>query len=71
MSDITKIPYTELIKDKYESLADIDVCTTALEIGVTTYSNGRSTQKRLSVNRGIVDMIDAELARRKQVDTKR
>lgn len=64
MEDITKIPHTELMKDKHESLADITVCKSALDMGVTTYGKGRSVQRRLEGNQGIVKKIDAELARR-------
>lgn len=65
MEDITKIPHTELMEDKHTSLADIDVCRAALGMGVTTYGNGKNTQRRLEVNQDIVKKIDAELARRK------
>lgn len=64
MEDITKMPHTELMKDKTESLAFIEVCQSALDMGVTTYGNGKSVQRRLEVNQGIVRKIDAELARR-------
>ncbi len=65
MEDITEIPHTELMKDKHESIADIDVCQLALAQGVTTYGKGRSVRERLKVNQGIVAKIDTELARRK------
>jgi hypothetical protein len=66
MEEIAKIPYTELIRDRDESVADISVCETALSLGITTYGDGKSTQRRLEVNQGVVEKIDAELARRKQ-----
>ena len=68
MTDITKIPHTELMKDKHESLADINVCRAALGMGVATYGNGKSTQKRLDTNKRIVKKIDAERARRETDD---
>lgn len=64
MEDITKIPHTELMKDKHESLADIDVCRTALDMGVTTYGNFQKVRERLEGNQDIVRKIDAELSRR-------
>lgn len=65
MEDITKIPHTELMQDKHESLADITVCQSALDMGVTTYGNGKSVQERLWAAQDKVAKIDAELARRK------
>ena len=65
--DITKIPTEELLTDRVESLQDIQVCRTALAQGITEYSNGKSVQHRLDVNREIVVKIDSELARRKEL----
>jgi len=61
--DITTIPTQELLDDKAESLADIEVCELALLHNIVSYSRG-SVQYRLDTNRDIVAVIDAELARR-------
>jgi hypothetical protein len=61
--DIEQIPIQELIDDRAASLADIEVCKLAILHGIQNYSGG-STQKRLDINQGIVDMIDKELVRR-------
>ena len=57
---ISEIPIEELIKDKEESLKDIDTCTIALSHGVTNYSGGL-VNDRMEVNKGIVKKIDKEL----------
>ena len=62
--DIKIIPMDELLKDKAESVVDIQDCKNALDVGLKQYSGG-SVQKRLDVNQGIIDKIDIELARRK------
>ena len=61
--NIEKIPKQELLKDREESLADIEVCKKALLIGVTNYSGG-STQERLDINKQILEKIDVEILRR-------
>ena len=62
--DITKMPIEELLKDKQESLADIQNCQIALRISIIEYSGG-SVQERLDINQKIVDKINQELKRRK------
>lgn len=61
--DITKAPDAELLIDRAESIADIQVCELALLHGIQTYSGG-SVAERLEGNRKIVEKIDVELARR-------
>ena len=60
---IEMIPTEELLKDKKESLADIEICKEALMLNITTYSRG-SVQERLEVNQKIVKQINEELGRR-------
>lgn len=62
--EMAEIPIEELIKDREESLVDIQVCENALLVGIHAYSGG-STRERLEVNKKIVAKIDAELERRK------
>ena len=57
------ISLEELLKDKHESLADIQNCTIALRIGIIEYSSG-SVQERLDINQKIVNIINEELKRR-------
>ncbi|MBU3956448.1 OmpA family protein [bacterium] len=61
--DIEKIPIEELLKDKEESLLDIENCKMALKVGIVKYSGG-SVQERLEINQKIVEKIDKELERR-------
>jgi hypothetical protein len=61
--DMTKFTVAEMMKDRAESIEDIDICIRALAIGVTEYSGG-NVSHCLEVNRKIVDMIDKELIRR-------
>lgn len=63
MTDITTIPTKELLEDLRESRYDITLCETALKLSIVDYSDG-SVQSRLNTNQKIVDMIEAELARR-------
>lgn len=70
MTDTTKIPHTELMRDRDELLADITVCQSALDMGVTTYGNGKSVQERLWVDQDKVAKVDAELARRLKIASK-
>lgn len=63
MKDIKTIPTSELLKDKMESEKDIDVCQSALLLGIKTYSAG-SVQERLDTNQLIIVKIDVELKRR-------
>ena len=60
---IEEIPIEELRTDRIESPNDIIVCERALAHGISEYSGG-STERRLKVNRGIVNLIDVELERR-------
>ena len=65
--DIKTIPMKDLLKDKAESIQDVQDCTTALKVGVTTYSGG-SVQERLDVNQSIVVKIDNEIKRREEAE---
>ncbi len=62
--EIEKIPTDELLKDKEDSLTDIEVCKKALLVGITEHK-GMLTQTRLEINQKIVDKINSELERRK------
>jgi hypothetical protein len=61
--DITKMSEEEIIKDRLDSLADIEICAHALRNDVTEYSGG-SVMDRMETNWGIVKKVDAELKRR-------
>ncbi len=63
--NIEKFTTEELLKDKAESLKDIDICQRGLEIGLNTYSGGEKVKDRLKINQKIVEKIDKELERRK------
>lgn len=63
--DIKTISLHELVQDKQESLADIEICKQALAIGIHEYTRGR-VQDRLETNIKIVEKIDEELKRRTQ-----
>jgi hypothetical protein len=65
MTDITTIPMEELLEDRAASAIDIAVCKRALALGVLEYGKGGSVQERLEGNRMIIEVIDAEIARRK------
>jgi hypothetical protein len=66
MKDIKLIPLEELIKDRDESEKDIDVCETAMRIGIKEYSAG-SVQQRLDTNRLILIKINEEIKRRESM----
>lgn len=66
MSDITGIDLAELLNDREEALRDIFICDLALLVGVVEYSGG-SVQERRDKNLQIVEAIEAELARRGNV----
>ena len=59
--DIKTIPINELRDDLAASLGDIRVCELALLHKIDTYSGGDSTQRRLDVNKAIVEMINERL----------
>ena len=63
MIDITTIPTQELLKDKADSIIDIEVCKDAILLGVMVY-NRYLVQERLDNNRMFVRRIDKELKRR-------
>lgn len=65
MEDITKIPEEELRKDLEDSYADIINCEAALLVSITSYSGG-SVQERLDANKGFIEAISVELARRQK-----
>jgi hypothetical protein len=62
--DIKSIPTRELIEDMAASAADIKICEYAILQGVNEYSGG-SVKRRLETNQKIIDVITAELERRK------
>ncbi len=62
--DITKIPLSELINDRWASIMDVKLCKWAIVHGHTEYGNGKSMQRRLDINQNIIEKIDAELERR-------
>lgn len=64
MTDITTIPTPELEKDLKDSEEDIIACRFALSRGVVSYS-GCSVQERLDANKNFVEVITAELSRRR------
>ena len=63
--EINLISTEELLKDKQESLADIEICRKALSLlpPIETYSGG-SVQDRLEINQRIVEKIEKELTQR-------
>lgn len=63
--DITTIPTEELEQDLQDSLKDINACEAGLACGLTE-SCGVSIQYRLDQNRHFVEVITAELERRKK-----
>jgi hypothetical protein len=63
-ADLSTFPLQELKDDLRASTNDIIVCELALMQGHKTYGDGKSTQRRLDVNKQIVKMIEAELKRR-------
>jgi len=65
MSDITKIPTEELLKDLMESSADVAICDVCLVNDITTYSGG-NVQDRKAANLGFIEKINAELKRRQE-----
>lgn len=62
--DITKIPLSELIDDKYASIMDVKLCAWAIAHGHTEYGDGHSMQSRLDINQNIIEKIDVELKQR-------
>jgi hypothetical protein len=64
--DISTIPTKELEDDLSDSVTDIAVCELALLHDIKFYSGG-STQERLDANKHFVEVITAELERRKGV----
>lgn len=57
---ISEITLENLMKDKKESIEDIENCKRALTLNINTYSGG-SVKERLKINKGIVKKIDKEL----------
>lgn len=64
---IEDFPFQELVDDLRASEADVELCNIALHHGIATYSGGESVQGRLEKNDRIVEIIEAELARREEV----
>jgi len=62
--DITEFPTDMLLQDKNTSVFDIELCEMALANNITEYGNAEQVAWRLSSNRKIVGVIDAELKRR-------
>ena len=61
--DTDKIPIEDLLQDRTTSLNDIQVCATALLLGIKKYS-GSTCMDRLEINLRIVKVIDSELKKR-------
>ena len=66
MLDIKLIPLDELIADRDASEKDIEICRTAISIGITKYSAGE-VQERLDTNERIVIKINEEIKRRESL----
>jgi hypothetical protein len=63
--DVTQLPAEELYQDYWDSLADVQLCKTALAQGTTHYGEGQdSVAQRLADNQAIMAIILAELKRR-------
>ncbi len=62
---LAAIPMEELLQDRKDALKDIENCKTALEVGVTEYSGGKSVQERLDKNKLHIEVMDWEINRRK------
>ena len=64
--DITTISTAELEYDLGETKADIELCETAIHMGIYAYGSQdeHSVSERLAVNKKIADKIQAELTRR-------
>ncbi len=67
MIDIKTIPDSKLKQDLDESNYDIVVCETALSLGINKYSRG-SVRERLNGNKHFVNVITAEIQRRKTAE---
>ncbi len=65
MLDIKIISDDKLKKDLDKSYEDIKVCEKALLLGISKYSSG-SVRERLNGNRYFVEVITAEIQRRKK-----
>jgi hypothetical protein len=65
MAKLSEIPTDEMIKDRSECVSDIDICTRALAMNITHHRDGLSVQYRIDANRKMIEVIDAELERRK------
>ena len=68
MVDIKTLPNEELERDLEDSLTDIRVCETSLLYGITKYSGGL-VRERLDKNKQFVEVITAEIKRRKGEDS--
>jgi hypothetical protein len=64
---IDEMSEMELRDDRAASEADIRVCHMALACGVTHHKDGLPVQERLDTNKRIIEIIDAELAKRYSV----
>jgi len=64
--NIRDIPIEELKKDRQESLDDIRICEKALMFGIDIHKE-QSTQKRLDINKKILQKIDDEMIRRENL----
>lgn len=63
--DIKLIPTAELLTDRTETIEDIALNKMALKAGVEHYGENKSVKRRLMTNEAILELIKAELARRK------
>lgn len=65
MQDIKTITNNKLNQDLKDSYEDIGNCTKALRLNIIKYSGG-SVQERLDNNKRFVEVITAEIDRRKK-----
>jgi hypothetical protein len=64
MTDISDIPYAELVKDLGESLIDMGLCERGLTDGVVALKSGTIVADRRRHNAHFVRVITRELRRR-------
>ncbi len=62
---LADIPRSDLVTDLVDSIEDAAVCEFALEAQIFTYSGGNVFQ-RLQCNRRFIEVISAELSRRRK-----
>lgn len=67
MPSIKEISTERLEKDLEDSKKDITVCQDAIDLGLSSYSNGQSIIQRLKDNESFVETITKELKRREEI----